>query len=27
MQHYFEKNKPYNLPDSTGHFEKYGGKY
>ena len=27
MTHFFEKNKPYNLPDAKGHFEQYGGKY
>ena len=27
MQHHFEKNKPYNLPDEKGRFEKFGGKY
>lgn len=27
MTHSFEKNKPYNLPDSKGRFDKFGGKY
>ena len=27
MQHCFEKNKPYNLPDARGRFENFGGKY
>ena len=27
MTHFFEKNKPYNMPDAKGHFEQYGGKY
>ncbi len=27
MADYFEKNKPYNLPNISGRFEKFGGKY
>lgn len=27
MKHFFEKNKPYNLPDAGGRFDKFGGKY
>jgi tryptophan synthase beta chain len=27
MKNYFEKTKPYNLPDKKGRFEQFGGKY
>lgn len=27
MQHFFEKNPPYDLPDKNGRFGKFGGKY
>ena len=27
MSHYFEKNKPYDLPNLKGRFEQFGGKY